>query len=474
MGMRVSLLWKLTLAFVLVAVTTAGLVAVFIRVTSADRLSRLIVDQQRNSLAQALADYYAANGSWAGVARDWPSVASAQAPSYAASEPRRPADVDVPVRRDRRAPFGLADAQGVVIVSVGPDLPVGVKAPENALSAGTPILVAGKRVGTVLAAPWVPGLNPEESLFLERTNQALALAVGVAVLVALVIGLLLARAFIGPLRALTQAAQNIAQGHLAQEVKVTSKDEIGQLAGAFNRMSQEIARVNQLRRQMTADIAHDLRTPLTVIAGYVESMQEGVLEPSPERLSVIYGEIGQLQRLVGDLRMLSQADAGELPMHLQASDPRCLLERAAAAFQHRAETQQVALVVDSAAELPQVRVDEERIMQVLGNLLSNALRYTPQGGRIALSARRARDRVVLAVADNGTGIPPDDLPYIFERFHRADRSRHSETGETGLGLAIVKALVEAHGGTVGAESAPGEGTTVRIELPALPVARPAS
>jgi len=473
MGMRISLLWKLTLAFVLVAVTTAGLVAVFMRVTSADRLSRLIVDQQRNNLVQSLADYYATNGSWAGVAHEWPAARPTSAASPASPD-EHSGTPGAPARRERRPPFGLVDAQGVVIVPVGPETPVGTKAPESLLRVGTPVVVDGKRVGTLLAAPWVPGLNPEESLFLERTNQALALAVAVAVLVALVIGLLLARAFISPLRALTQAAQNIAQGHLEQEVRVTSKDEIGQLAAAFNRMSQEIARVNQLRRQMTADIAHDLRTPLTVIAGYVESMQEGVLEPSPERLSVIYSEIGQLQRLVGDLRMLTQADAGELTMHLQAIEPKSLLERAAAAFQHRAETQQVTLALEAGDGVPQVRVDEERMMQVLGNLLSNALRYTPQGGEIHLSAQRAGDRVVLAVADNGTGIPPEELPYIFERFRRADRSRHSETGETGLGLAIVKALVEAHGGTVSADSAPGEGTTVRIELPALAVARPAS
>lgn len=471
MAMRVSLLWKLTLAFVLVAVTTAGLVAVFIRVTSADRLSRLIVDQQRSNLAQSLADYYAANGSWAGVSHDWPAVYTPFAQGYTGSSapPAAPAPAG---RRDRRAPFGLADAQGVVIVPLGPELPLAAKAPESVLREGTPVLVDGKRVGTVLTTRWEPGLNPEEALFLERTNQALVLAVAVAVLVALVIGLLLARAFIGPLRALTQAAQNIAQGQLEQQVKVNSQDEIGQLAGAFNRMSQEIARINQLRRQMTADIAHDLRTPLTVIAGYVESMQEGVLEPSPERLSVIYQEIGQLQRLVGDLRVLSQADAGELPMHLQPVDARHLLERAAAAFRHRAEMQRVALVVEAGELLPELRVDEERMMQVLGNLLSNALRYTPEGGRIALSAQSAGGRAILTVSDTGSGIAPEDLPYIFERFRRADRSRHSEAGETGLGLAIVKALVEAHGGTVGAMSTPGKGTIVRIELP-MEAARPA-
>lgn len=174
---------------------------------------------------------------------------------------------------------------------------------------------------------------------MDRTNQALTLAPIVALLVALVIGILLARTLTRPLRVLTSAAHRIAEGQLDQQVPVHSKDEIGQLAEAFNRMSRAVAQANLLRRQMTADIAHDLRTPLTVIAGYIESMQEGVLQPTPARLALIYAEIERLQDLVGDLRLLSQADAGELPLLPQWVAPARLLERAAALFQHRAEQQ---------------------------------------------------------------------------------------------------------------------------------------
>ena len=156
-------------------------------------------------------------------------------------------------------------------------------------------------------------------MFLQRTNQALLMGVLGAMLVALLLGILLASGLTRPLKALTQAAQSIAQGHLEQKVVVNSEDEIGQLATAFNRMSEEVARVNQLRRQMTADIAHDLRTPLTVIGGYVEAMRDGVLQPTETRLTMIYTEIERLQDMVGDLRMLSQADAGELPLHPQRS-----------------------------------------------------------------------------------------------------------------------------------------------------------
>jgi signal transduction histidine kinase len=232
-------------------------------------------------------------------------------------------------------------------------------------------------------------------------------------------------------------------------------------------MSQKVARANQLRKQMTADIAHDLRTPLTVIAGYIESMRDGVLQPTPARLSLIYSEIEGLQHLVGDLRMLTQVDAGELPLHPQRIAPRALLEHAAATYEHRADQQEVALELEAPEGLPDLRVDEGRMNQVFGNLLSNALRYTPAGGCVRLSARAAGGKVTLVLADTGEGIAAEDLPFIFDRFHRADKSRHSETGESGLGLAIVKALVEAQGGTVRAESKVGEGTTILIELPGV-------
>lgn len=466
MPMNRSLLWRLTLAFLLVAIATAALVALFIRVTSVDRLTRLIADQQRSSFQESLAEYYAANGSWDGLAYAWQQDRLGTATKAATPPGEHGFPYSRPLARDRRRLFGLADAQGTVILAVDPRYPPGSQVPPAVLRAGAPVFSGGKQVGTVLTAPWLPGLNPEESLFLQRTNEALVLGALVAILVALAIGLLLARTLIRPLQALTHAARNIARGQLEQQVNVRSKDEIGQLAEAFNRMSREVARSNQARRQMTADIAHDLRTPLTVIAGYIESMQEGVLQPTPERFSLIYAEIQRLQRLVEDLRMLSQADAGELSMHPQPISPGGLLARAAAVFQHRAGQQGVALAVEADGDLPQIRVDEVRMMRVLDNLVSNALRYTPAGGKVTLSARQSGATVTLTVADTGIGIPAEDLPYIFERFRRADRSRHTEAGESGLGLAIVKALAEAHGGSVAAESTPGKGTSIHLVLPA--------
>jgi len=248
-------------------------------------------------------------------------------------------------------------------------------------------------------------------------------------------------------------------------VPVRSQDELGELATAFNQMSSDLARANALRRQMTADIAHDLRTPLTVITGYLESLRDGVLKPSPGRFDAMYSEAQHLQRLVEDLRTLSLADAGELPLNRRPTSPRALLEELAAAYEHRAAQAGVTLQVRANHYIPLIQVDPDRIKQVLSNLISNALRYTPTGGQISLTATRHDDQVLLSVQDSGMGITPEALPHIFERFYRGDPARPGQEGESGLGLAIARSIVKMHGGRIWAESDPGAGSTFIIALP---------
>lgn len=463
-----SIYGKLTLAFMLIAFTTAALVALFIRLTSADRLMQLIIAQQRTSLEQSLQDYYLSNGSWQGIAENWHQIQSLTLPTPAEQPPEPPLDGNRPPdTRGNRNLFGLADAQGTVIVSVNPKYPTGSLLPQEVLQTGTPISVDGEVVGTILPARESPGFNPQEAQYLQRTNEALIFAGLGAILVALILGIVLARTLTGPLQALTRAAQSITKGHLDQQVQVRSNDEIGQLASAFNSMSQEVARVNQMRRQMTADIAHDLRTPLTVISGYIESMRDGDLKPTPERFDLIYSEIERIQNLVGDLRTLSLADTGELTLNIQSMSPRALLDHASSLFAHQAEQKNILIEVKADPELPDIQVDEARMIQVLGNLISNALRYTDAGGKITLSADTSGERLDLRVQDTGEGISTQELPHIFNRFHRGDKSRHSEAGETGLGLAIAKALVELHGGTISAHSTSGQGTTIRLSFPTV-------
>lgn len=468
--MRNSLLWKLTFAFMLVAIITAGLVAVFIRLTSVERLTRLIVDQQRISLKTALIDYYKEHQSWDGLPTVWEDMRARVAPQ----QPTPPPPEDGYSQRnpdDRRPPnmrpafFGLADAQGKFIIPPSPDFPVGGDVPPQAMQEGTPITIDGIVVGTILESPFKPRFNPAENMFLQRSNEALLLAMLVALLAALILGMLLVRTLIRPIEALTHASRSIASGNLEQEVVVNSKDEIGQLADAFNTMSREVARVNNLRRRMTADIAHDLRTPLTVIAGYVESMQDGILEPTSARLSIIYTEIERLQNLVEDLRMLSQVDAGELPLNMQKMAARELLEKAAAAFAPQAESKQISLSVTCANDVPSINVDESRMLQIFGNLICNALRYTSEGGSISLSASSDHGHVTLTVRDSGSGISEEDLPNIFDRLYRGDKSR-TQSGESGLGLAIAKGLVVAQKGAISAESVLGQGSAFHIVLPA--------
>jgi signal transduction histidine kinase len=229
-------------------------------------------------------------------------------------------------------------------------------------------------------------------------------------------------------------------------------------------MSGRLARSNQARQQMTADIAHDLRTPLSVIEGYTESLRDGVLQPSTETFEIMHGEVELLHRLVDDLRTLSLADAGALKLHIEPVNPNELMEHAAAAFSPEATRRGINLRVVNAGSLPELPMDPDRMAQVIANLVSNALRHTSEGGEVTLSASMRAQSLALEVRDNGSGIAPDELPLIFNRFYRSDPSRQ-QTGETGLGLAIARSLVELHHGSISVQSEPGRGAAFTVLLP---------
>ncbi len=281
-------------------------------------------------------------------------------------------------------------------------------------------------------------------------------------LASLVVGWLLARTITRPVRELTAATDAVAQGDLSQRVAVDTDDELGALAQSFNQMSSDLARSNQLRSQMTADIAHDLRTPVSVIMGHAEAVKDGVLS-ADETIHIIHDEALRLNRLIDDLRTLTLADAGELPLTLRLSSVLELLQRTQAAHLPQAIGRNVDLVVDAAEPLPMLTIDPDRMAQVLNNLVSNALRYTPDGGTVTLGAWQAADQLLITVCDTGSGIAADQLPYIFDRFYRADTSRHG--GNSGLGLAIAKSIVAQHTGTITVASTDQKGTTFTITLP---------
>jgi signal transduction histidine kinase len=309
--------------------------------------------------------------------------------------------------------------------------------------------------------PDTPAGNFEDTIY-----RGLAIGIGAGVLLALGVGYILARQLIRPIRRLTHATGALADGALGHQVPVTTRDEIGELTQAFNQMSLDMAQSNQLRRQLTADIAHDLRTPLTVIAGYTEGLSEGTLKESPHTYRVMHEQVQLLQLLLDDLRTLSLADAGELTLSKRPTDPRALLERTAVAYLPQAERLSIALNINAPNTLPLANVDVDRMVQVLNNLVSNALRYTDEGGTISLSASAEKQTVLWHIQDSGSGIDPADLPKIFERSYRADPARtRSGDDSSGLGLAIARAIVEAHGGTISAESQLGVGTTFHIQIP---------
>ncbi len=461
--MKRNLASKLILAFTLIAVTTAALVVVVIWLTSPARLGDLVMRQQLAIYKRYVANYYKENGTLNNIGRTFPQV---DVPFTLFKD----SQFDQGFASDRRVPFVLVNQNRRVVLAYRPEYVLGMLVTDETLVKADPIEVDGKVIGYILAASERPGFTTEELAYLRQTYRAVALAAVAAIAIALAVGTLLASSLTRPLRELKQAAQKMTNGDLQQQVAIHSQDEIGELGQAFNQMSSELARSNQLRRQMTADIAHDLRTPLTVIAGYVESMRDGVLAPTPQRLEIIYAEIERLQRMVEDLRTLSRAEAGELTLNRQNLSVERLLHQAAAAFQQQAEQRGVQLRAQAAEKLPPIWADETRIMQVLGNLITNALRYTPEGGQVTLSAARDGEWMVLQVSDTGSGIAAEDLPRVFDRFYRGDTARSEQGGESGLGLAIARAYVQAHGGEISAASQVGQGSTFTIRLPLQPPA----
>ena len=460
-----SLALKLTLAFLLVSLAGIALVAFFTGRATETEFGHFVMAQNQSDLAGRLADYYRARGSWRGVEVILPGGAPGVGNGAMHG-------------MMMGGGFALADAGGTVVAPAGRHLP-GQRLSPAELAQGLPIEVEGQRIGTLLPSGSAFGAtSPAATDFLFRVNRALFLAAIGAAVLSVALGAALARALTNPLTELTRATRAIAQGQLGQRVRVDvrSRDELGELASSFNQMSADLARARDQRRQMTADIAHDLRTPLSVILGHAEALRDGVLPPTPETLGLVHEEALRLNRLIEDLRTLSLAEAGELTLTRRPIPPGDLLERAVAAQTPRALQQNISLQTQVEPGLPALDVDPDRIAQVLGNLLDNALRHTPSGGSVVcqviakhggvLSSRHLPP-VTFSISDTGPGVAPEDLPHIFDRFYRADkaRARSNDQGGSGLGLAIAKSIVEAHGGKIWAESQPGRGAQFFVELP---------
>ena len=438
---------KLTLAFLFVSLLAIGLAALFIQGRITYEFNRYIEGQQQNNFVSAVSFYYQANHTFNGV------------DTYLRENQLLPPlnEVNPPPQ-----PYVLVDSKRVVIIASAPYV-TGEKVKQGEIDKGIPIESNGETVGTVISTGQPLVRKPLDQKYIDQINQALWIAAVGGVLIALLLGLIIARSLTRPIHELTHATREMAQGKLEQKITVRSQDELGELAQAFNHMSADLTKANQARKQMTADIAHDLRNPLTVVSGYLESLQDGKLKPTPERFATMQMEVQHLQHLVEDLRLLSLADSGELRLHLEPTPPAELLERVAVVYRHQAEIQKIQLTVESDVNLPEIIIDIERMEQVIGNLIGNALRYTPEGGQIHLSAKQVEGKLILGVTDTGIGISPDILPHIFERSYRGDSSRSGT--ESGLGLAIAKSIVELQGGSIKAEQWVEQGSQFLIAIP---------
>jgi signal transduction histidine kinase len=309
--------------------------------------------------------------------------------------------------------------------------------------------------------------NSPEANFLTSINHSLWLAVLIAGLIALLLALGFANTLLKPLHTLKAVAGRMEQGDLSQRVSITTRDEIGALAHAFNTMAESLSRSEHVRRNLMNDVAHELRNPLMNIRGSLELLADQILEPTPETLASLYEETSLLSRLVSDLQDLSLAEAGQLRLARQPIELMEVVNQTVQIVQPQLERKHLALHISLPDHLPTVEADPERIAQILRNLLSNAIIHTSSPGTIDITASLNETMVHVSIQDTGTGIAPEHLPYLFERFYRADPSRTRATGGTGLGLAIVKQMVQAHGGQIAVTSQPGEGTCFTFTLPTI-------
>lgn len=470
---------KITLSMVALALLATLLAAGMSAVAISGSFNRYVAKNFTGRLERAavlLAEYYRIRGSWEGLQ----DLLEDSAPKNRFLSPGRPGGQQYGYGPAGRFPAGpwqglmsgpgygdifLVDNGGKVVASSRAEF-VGGPLPDIPAKYGVPVKVDGTVVGTLVAVN--VQLGELEKEFTGSVAAAAASAAAVVSFLALVTGYVISKRLTRPLSALSLAAHRLAGRDLGYRVPVDTEDEIGELAKSFNYMAESLERSERLKRNLVADAAHELRTPLSVLRGNLELLQEGVSVPSPEVLMSLHDEVVRMSRLVDELQEISLAEAGDLRLNWREFDVQELLEKVAALFEGKARSKGIEFDIRAGGELPRLWADQDRVLQVLLNLLDNAQKHTGPGGRIVLSAVPQEDGLVFCVEDTGSGIAKEDLEHVFDRFYRADRSRSRAGGGTGLGLAIAKSLVEAHGGKIWAQSTPGRGSIFSFILPVKP------
>lgn len=480
---RISFRWRLFLAFILVIGVGIGVVVLFISNSANHEITQSqgqemsdSIDRMQNILQQ---DYQSDSG-WSGIQ----SIVEQVGELYQ----MRVIVVDsggVIVADSGRAYLGQNYIPGS---SPGFWSSTGQGSYSSGQATGVMFITRSQSNGTINLTPIIfpppnYGSQPENNTTNPPPNwqdlrqsqiNAMSSSMNWAVLWGALLGIFLAavitffwsRGISTPIKSLANAARNMAKGDFTQHVKVKSKDEIGELAKDFNYMASELENNDKLRRNMVADIAHELRTPLTNIRGYVEGIRDDVIKVDNESKEFLYDEVLLLTRLVEDLHELALAESGEMKLSLETNDIRDIADMAVKALYPQIITKKLDVKLQLSEEPALAQVDRHRIAQIFRNLLVNAIHFTSEKGTITVSVEKNDGRIEAAVSDTGSGILPQEIPYIFERFYRVDKSRARASGGTGLGLTIARRLVEAHGGTIGVESELGKGSKFFFTLPA--------
>lgn len=443
---------KLFLSFTLIVLVSVSLVAVIARRGAVNEVRNFVFRGGMvglSDMATSLENYYHTNGSWSGVQSIFNSLRSG-----------RNALGEMMNQR-----LLLTDASGSVLADTQGD-GIGNTLTSSEIGASIPLDVDGKTVGYLFAVGGMGFTAGNEQFLLGRLNRGVLLAGLVAGALAIILALVLAYTLLRPVHALTFAAQKLAEGDLSQRVEVHGEDEMATLGHTFNQMADSLQQAEEARRAMTADIAHELRTPLAVQRANLEALQDGVYPLTADNLAPVIEQNHLLTHLVEDLRTLALADAGQIELERTPTDLASLVGRVVERFQPQAVTQQVKLVITPPTiPLPEVLLDPIRLEQILTNLLSNAMRYTPTGEQVELSLASTPTTVLVRVHDSGPGIPAESLPYIFGRFYRVDKSRNRSEGGSGLGLAIARQLARAHGGDLTVANHPSGGAVFTLVLP---------
>lgn len=472
---------RLALAFLAVVLLCAASTYLLVRATTESLFRSWVFHgdaEKAKAYASMLGDWYRDKGSWEGVQDYLSGLPRAMYDSLAVELYSHSAkglvasfspDTFSRLLSDRVA---LADTGGRIVADTAGTI-LGTRHPPDHLARGIPVMSEFRRVGTVLVGSMIDSSFTGGTSFVSSLGASLGLATLISGGLAFIFGLALARRTTSRLALLAEAASRVASGNLKATVDVDGKDEIAELADSFNRMTEELLRLEEARRRIIADSAHELRTPVTLIRGAVEAMIDGIFPADRENLESLHEETLRLSLLIDMLRELEAIDAGELRLELAPVEPLDLARRAAGLFAHAAREKELRLRAEGET-VPGARADELRLGEILHNLLSNAVKYTPEGGEIEVRVRREGEAgaFLVEVGDSGAGIPPEERELVFERFYRTDRSRARDRGGRGLGLAISLEIARAHGGSIEVGESRLGGALFRLRLPAPPGARP--